>query len=121
MGTVPAKPCCRVAGVAGVLRRIGRGGARCQEGAPDLAAGRERLLQRGRFSRALRGCGRAEAMWVFLQYDVEPPGGGTTRVRGFPKVNPLGNPDVVLPELDPKYYGMTEEDMDLLFTSSAMS
>ncbi len=88
-----------------------------REGAPGLAAGREQLRQQfGPGGKLCAGCGRAEAM-SFLQYNVSHLV-RNYRVRGhlLAKVNPLGNPDVVLPELDPKYYGMTEEDMDLLFS-----
>jgi 2-oxoglutarate dehydrogenase E1 component len=84
---------------------------------PPLAVGREQLRQQfGPGGKLCAGCGRAEAM-SFLQYNVSHLV-RNYRVRGhlLAKVNPLGNPRVALPELEPKYYGMTDEDLDLLFS-----
>ncbi len=66
-------------------------------------------------------CGRAEAM-SFLQYNVSLLV-RNYRVRGhlLAKYNPLGNPRTSLPELDPKYYGMSDQDLDLLFNFGHIS
>lgn len=82
----------------------------------DLRRGRQQLYQGfGPGGKVCAGCGRAEAM-SFLQYNVSLLV-RNYRVRGhlLAKVNPLDNPSLSLPELDPAYYGMTDEDMDLLF------
>lgn len=88
----------------------------------NLLLGREQLRQGfGPGGRVCAGCGRAEAM-SFLQYNVSLLV-RNYRVRGhlLAKVNPLGNPRKSLPELDPKYYGMAEEDLDLLFNFGHIS
>lgn len=66
-------------------------------------------------------CGRAGAM-SFLQYNVSLLV-RNYRVRGhlLAKFNPLGNPRTFLPELDPKYYNMSREDLELFFTFDDIS
>ncbi len=66
-------------------------------------------------------CGRAGAM-SFLQYNVSL----LVRnywVRGYvlATFTPLGNPRTSPPELDLEYYGMSREDLDLLFTFDHIS
>ncbi|MGB3212971.1 MAG: 2-oxoglutarate dehydrogenase E1 component [Desulforhopalus sp.] len=88
----------------------------------QLAAGRKQLHQGfGPGGKVCAGCGRAEAM-SFLQYNVSHLV-RNYRVRGhlLARINPLGNPHVSLPELDPEYYGMTDQDMDLLFNFGHIS
>ncbi len=90
--------------------------------APGPALGRQQLHQGfGPGGKLCAGCGRAEAM-SFLQYNVSLLV-RNYRVRGhlLAKINPLGNSQMSLPELDPKYYGMTEEDLDLLFNFGHVS
>ncbi len=67
------------------------------------------------------GGGRAEAL-SFLQYNVSLLV-RNYRVRGhlLAKVNPLGNPRTSLPELEPRYYGITDDDLDLLFNFGHIS
>jgi 2-oxoglutarate dehydrogenase E1 component len=89
---------------------------------PGLAVGRQQLRQGfGPGGKMCAGCGRAEAMSV-LQYNVSLLV-RNYRVRGHlkAKVNPLGNPPVKLPEMEPEYYGMTDEDLDLLFNFGHIS
>ena len=66
-------------------------------------------------------CGRAGAM-SFLQYNVSLLV-RNYRVRGhlLAKFNPLGNPRTFLPELDPTYYDLSSEDLDLFFTFGHIS
>lgn len=66
-------------------------------------------------------CGRAGAM-SFLQYNVSLLV-RNYRVRGhlLATFNPLGNPRTFLPELDPKYYDLSREDLDLFFTFDDIS
>jgi 2-oxoglutarate dehydrogenase E1 component len=87
-----------------------------------FAMGREQLRQGfGPGGLVCAGCGRAEAM-SFLQYNVSLLV-RNYRVRGhlLAKFNPLGNPRTSLPELDPTYYGMSVEDLDLLFNFGHIS
>ncbi len=89
---------------------------------PRLALGRHQLHQGfGPGGKMCAGCGRAEAM-SFLQYNVSHLV-RNYRVRGhlLAKVNPLGNPRSSLPELEPGYYGMTDDDLDLLFNFGHIS
>lgn len=89
---------------------------------PRLESGKQQLHQGfGPGGKACAGCGRAEAM-SFLQYNVSLLV-RNYRVRGhlLAKFNPLGNPRSLLPELDPEYYGMSEEDLDLLFNFGHIS
>ncbi|OGR19870.1 MAG: 2-oxoglutarate dehydrogenase E1 component [Desulfobacterales bacterium GWB2_56_26] len=89
---------------------------------PDLTLGMQQLHQGfGPGGKVCAGCGRAEAM-SFLQYNVSFLV-RNYRVRGhlLAKVNPLGNPRTSLPELDPAYYGMADEDLDLLFNFGHIS
>ena len=82
-----------------------------------LAEGRAQLHQGfGPAGLICARCGRAGAMSL-LQYNVSLLV-RNYRVRGhlLAKFNPLGNPRTSFPELDPEYYGMTAEDLDLLFT-----
>lgn len=91
-------------------------------GSPAPELGRQQLRQGfGPGGKLCAGCGRAEAM-SFLQYNVSLLV-RNYRVRGHLKaeVNPLGNPEVSLPELDPEYYGMTDEDLELLFNFGHIS
>jgi 2-oxoglutarate dehydrogenase E1 component len=91
-----------------------------QPAAPVL--GRQQLRQGfGPGGKLCAGCGRAEAM-SFLQYNVSLLV-RNYRVRGhlLAKVNPLGSPTPSLPELQPEYYGMSEEDLDLLFNFGHIS
>ncbi len=88
----------------------------------DLSRGIEQLHQGfGPGGKVCAGCGRAEAM-SFLQYNVSLLV-RNYRVRGhlLARVNPLGNPRTSLPELSPSYYGMTDEDLELLFNFSQIS
>lgn len=83
---------------------------------PRLDLGRHQLRQGfGPGGKICAGCGRAEAM-SFLQYNVSHLV-RNYRVRGhlLAKVNPLGNPRSSLPELELDYYGITDDDLDLLF------
>ncbi len=66
-------------------------------------------------------CGRAGAM-SFLQYNVSLLV-RNYRVRGhlLAKFNPLGNPRTFLPELDPTYYDLSSEDLDLFFAFGDIS
>lgn len=87
-----------------------------------LAKGHEQLHQGfGPGGLVCAGCGRAEAM-SFLQYNVSLLV-RNYRVRGhlLAKYNPLGNLRTSLPELDPKYYGMSDKDLDLLFNFGHIS
>ncbi|MGW8195535.1 MAG: 2-oxoglutarate dehydrogenase E1 component [Desulforhopalus sp.] len=87
------------------------------DGWPALATGREQLRQEhGPLGRLCARCGRAEAM-SFLQYNVSLLV-RNYRVRGHlvAGFNPLAIPRTFFPELDPHYYGISEEDLDLLFT-----
>jgi 2-oxoglutarate dehydrogenase E1 component len=89
---------------------------------PRIAMGHKQLHQGfGPGGKLCAGCGRAEAM-SFLQYNVSLLV-RNYRVRGhlLAKFNPLGNPRTFLPELDPKYYGMSDEDLDLLFNFGHIS
>jgi len=90
---------------------------RADHGAPiDLAIGKRQLHQGfGPGGRVCAGCGRAEAL-SFLQYNVSLLV-RNYRVRGhlLAKVNPLGNPRISFPELEPDYYGISGDDLDLLF------
>jgi 2-oxoglutarate dehydrogenase E1 component len=89
---------------------------------PRLDLGRHQLRQGfGPGGKICAGCGRAEAM-SFLQYNVSHLV-RNYRVRGhlLAKVNPLGNPRSSLPELEPGYYGMTDDDLDLLFNFGHIS
>lgn len=88
----------------------------------DLTRGRQQLHQGfGPGGKVCAGCGRAEAM-SFLQYNVSLLV-RNYRVRGhlLAKVNPLGNPRTSLPELTPSYYGITDDDLGLLFNFSRIS
>lgn len=90
--------------------------------AGDLTRGRAQLRQGfGPGGLLCAGCGRAEAM-SFLQYNVSLLV-RNYRVRGhlLANFNPLGNPRSSMPELDPKYYGMSEQDLDLLFNFGHIS
>jgi len=81
-----------------------------------LGVGREQLhRQYGPGGRACAGCGRAEAM-SFLQYNVSLLV-RNYRVRGhlLAQCNPLEPPLSSFAELEPEYYGMSQEDLDLLF------
>ncbi len=87
-----------------------------------LAEGRAQLHQGfGPGGLICARCGRAGAM-SFLQYNVSLLV-RNYRVRGhiLAKFNPLGNPRTSLPELDPEYYGLFSEDLDLLFTFGHIS
>ncbi len=87
-----------------------------------LATGRAQLHQGfGPGGLMCTRCGRAGAM-SFLQYNVSLLV-RNYRVRGhlLAKFNPLGNPRTSLPELDPKYYDMSHEDLDLFFTFDDIS
>ncbi len=89
---------------------------------PSVAIGREQLLQgHGPGGKVCAGCGRAAAMSL-LQYNVSQLI-RNYRVRGhlMAKINPLGDDGRTLPELEPEYYGMSPEDLDLLFTVGHMS
>ncbi len=89
---------------------------------PSLDLGRQQLHQGfGPGGKMCAGCGRAEAM-SFLQYNVSLLV-RNYRVRGHlqAKVNPLGGPASPLPELELDYYGMSEEDLDLLFNFGHIS
>jgi 2-oxoglutarate dehydrogenase E1 component len=103
--------------------KLGEAGqAATTEISPRLALGRHQLRQGfGPGGKICAGCGRAEAM-SFLQYNVSLMV-RNYRVRGHlqAKVNPLGNPPSSLPELEPEYYGMTDEDLDLLFNFGHIS
>lgn len=82
----------------------------------SLATGRDQLhRQFGPGGRACAGCGRAEAM-SFLQYNVSLLI-RNYRVRGhlLAQCNPLEPPRTFFSELDPEYYGMTKDDLELLF------
>ena len=88
----------------------------------DLTRGMRQLHQGfGPGGKVCAGCGRAEAM-SFLQYNVSLLV-RNYRVRGhlLAKVNPLGNRRTPLPELTPSYYGMTDEDLELLFNFGHIS
>ena len=98
------------------------GQATTTEISPGLALGRHQLRQGfGPGGKICAGCGRAEAM-SFLQYNVSLLV-RNYRVRGHlqAKVNPLGDPASSFPELEPGYYGMTDEDLDLLFNFGHIS
>ena len=87
-----------------------------QKVSPGLTVGRRQLHQGfGPGGKICAGCGRAEAM-SFLQYNVSLLV-RNYRVRGhlLAKVNPLGSVPTALPELDPSFYGIGEDDLDLLF------
>jgi len=89
---------------------------------PRFAAGRQQLHQGyGPGGKVCAGCGRAEAM-SFLQYNVSLLV-RNYRVRGhlLAGFNPLVTPRTFFPELDPKYYEMTPDDLDLLFNFGPVS
>jgi 2-oxoglutarate dehydrogenase E1 component len=89
---------------------------------PKVAIGHKQLLQGyGPGGKVCAGCGRAAAMSL-LQFNVSHLI-RNYRVRGHltAKINPLGGNERVLPELDPSYYGMSEEDLDLIFNAGHMS
>jgi 2-oxoglutarate dehydrogenase E1 component len=93
-----------------------------QKVSPGLTVGRQQLHQGfGPGGKICAGCGRAEAM-SFLQYNVSLLV-RNYRVRGhlLAKVNPLGNPRTSLPELKPSFYGISEDDLDLLFNYGHIS
>ncbi len=84
--------------------------------------GRQQLRQGfGPGGRACAGCGRAEAM-SFLQYNVSLLV-RNYRVRGhlLADWNPLRSPRTTFAELDPEYYGLSDEDLDLLFNFGHIS
>jgi 2-oxoglutarate dehydrogenase E1 component len=102
------------------LDRPGPSAERIQH--PPVVLGRKHLHQGfGPGGKLCAGCGRAEAM-SFLQYNVSLLV-RNYRVRGhlLAKVSPLGNPPRSFPELEPEYYGMSEEDFDLLFNFGHIS
>ena len=87
-----------------------------------LQKGREQLHRKvGPGGPMCAQCGRAGAM-SFLQYNVSLLV-RNYRVRGhlLARFNPLGNPRTFLPELDPKYYDLSREDLDLFFTFASSS
>jgi 2-oxoglutarate dehydrogenase E1 component len=89
---------------------------------PRFVKGREQLHQGfGPGGKVCAGCGRAEAL-SFLQYNVSLLV-RNYRVRGhlLAKFNPLGNPRTFLPELDLEYYGMSAEDLKLVFNFGHIS
>ncbi|MCB2217890.1 2-oxoglutarate dehydrogenase E1 component [Desulfofustis glycolicus] len=89
---------------------------------PPIALGKKQLSQGfGPGGKLCAGCGRAEAM-SFLQYNVSLLV-RNYRVRGhlLAKVSPLRRPPRSFPELEPEYYGMSEEDFDLLFNFGHIS
>ncbi|KAB2887512.1 MAG: 2-oxoglutarate dehydrogenase E1 component [Desulfobulbaceae bacterium] len=101
---------------------LGRVGEAAEVAPPAPALGRQQLRQGfGPGGKLCAGCGRAEAMSI-LQYNVSLLV-RNYRVRGhlLAKVNPLGNPRITLPELQPEHYGMSDEDLDLLFNFGHIS
>ncbi len=89
---------------------------------PGFTVGIQQLRQGfGPGGKICAGCGRAEAMSL-LQYNVSLLV-RNYRVRGhlLAKVNPLGNPRTSLPELDPSFYEISEDDLDLLFNFGHIS
>ena len=89
---------------------------------PPVVLGRQQLHQGfGPGGKLCAGCGKAEAM-SFLQYNVSLLV-RNYRVRGhlLAKVSPLEMPPRSLPELELDYYGMSEEDFDLLFNFGHIS
>lgn len=93
------------------------------EGAsPTVAIGRGQLRQGfGPGGKVCAGCGRAAAMSL-LQFNVSQLI-RNYRVRGhlIADINPLGGDKRVLPELEPAYYGMSDDDLGLIFNAGHMS
>lgn len=94
-----------------------------QEGStPATTLGRDQLRQgAGPGGSACAGCGRAAAMSL-LQHNVSQLI-RNYRVRGHrvARVDPLGGEIPDVPELDPGYYGIPQEDMSLIFSAGSIS